>query len=1070
MNAGKVSDEIKDAIAYNNARSVNVALSCKDEEGSLFPQPTYQAKLGYDFEVQFIPNTQNYLVTDLSTMLKAVSRIDEESRADCVEFTPIEQSYEDKKSGLYRVNVKVIKYADDIKICPNGTLIPKVNEIYPPYNPAGYNQDTMIKVTFNKPVDPESFGNFNCLRFESAGQDISDCYATPFFSSDNLVLNIPTDPGKKIIAEQAQNNTAEVILKIACTNLKDTDGLSITQVEPYTYCVNRTTDSIAPHITSYEMTTTGNTEAWYYRTLTDKAVLQWSGAQVLEDDNTTVKYYCGDYSRNHVGKSVHIKLQGYDNADAISGLLVREVFEKDISGNAAGENELTKFVDDFEILTDSNGNPVLSGDGKIIYSFDFDYVLQSKGDGLVLLELHLKDGANNGDYKDYEVIKQSETNNSIQFKLELDKAGILPQLVGGKYKSHLCSNSFQIYAKENIYLNYLNTTTKFSLYVYDENDNPSEIFTHENFTEVPNDGDIKTVFNEYVKDVLIDSYRDTKAKAVYYEENGLTKEMDFIIPAAPHGIFFGNGNPPTVQTTYGPPPYLNCIYITYQASKSAPVTKSWPGCTEDDLRGIYSTTSTSNYPMGLYKIYSKRDEKVLTINGYMSYVRSSYGEPCSYAKNGTISTTFSISSNIKGATYEPSTGMATVEFNITYPDDNNTYYIEVDSVDGYTAYYSEPNGKTVTIPNGYEYMGYYILRVNPDTGIDAYCGKSQTISLKTNDNFPPEMTCDKSYWDSSYFYINKVSITDKKEGLADNTNHGITSFVCYYAKTDLGNNPSVETLKQKSVDIKTINFEPDLDPDPGHVGKLCAKIPFSDVEQGEYYLYAYLKDNNNNGKVMPLSQQSIGTIQHGIYFSLRDATPSIVKQADKKLQIKKPEDYLDSVRMNRYRLEQQNGKWAWVEWDGLSGYTYNSSLSNTSDYEETKDSFIMVNSRDMGGSWGTYHLKPLYYYPNYENGDITCLSTSWMKVDNGWHIFCDAPAFCHTLYSKRKITSGNSEKDASEWEAQAQEIGIVFSQNGTDFTYKDTNLVEVPDGNWYTTICHFADGTVLMSPVEQMHK
>ena len=174
--------------------------------------------------------------------------------------------------------------------------------------------------------------------------------------------------------------------------------------------------------------------------------------------------------------------------------------------------------------------------------------------------------------------------------------------------------------------------------------------------------------------------------------------------------------------------------------------------------------------------------------------------------------------------------------------------------------------------------------------------------------------------------------------------------------------------------------------------------------------------------------------------------------------------------MYRYRLKSQGGKWAWEDWGDGDWYSYNPSTSNTGDYDATKDSFMMVSSREFTGSWGTYHLKPLYYYPNYENGDITCLSTSWMKVDNGWHIFCDAPAFCHTLYSKRKITSGNSEKDASEWEAQAQEIGIVFSQNGTDFTYKDTNLVEVPDNNWYTTICHFADGTVLMSPVEQMHK
>ena len=606
LNAGKVSDEIKDAIAYNNARSVNVALSCKDEEGSLFPQPTYQAKLGYDFEVQFIPNTQNYLVTDLSTMLKAVSRIDDESHADCVEFTPIEQSYEDKKSGLYRVNVKVIKYADDIKICPNGTLIPKVKEIYPPYNPAGYNQDTILNVTFNKPVNPESFGDFSCITFSSANTDISYCYGKPYFSKDNQILYIPTAIGERIIDEQSRVNTAEVTIKINCANLVDAEGLAVSQSEPYTYCLKKEVDGVDPVITGIEMTTTEDTNAWYYRALTNKPIGEWSSATV-NDENGNVKYYYGDYSQNHVGTSVHIKLQGYDNADAISGVYVREVFEKDVAGNNAGENESTQFINDFEILTDENGNAVLSDDGKKIYSFDFDYVFQNKGDGLVLLEVYLKDGANNDDHKNYEVIKQSETNKTIQFVLELDKTKVLPQLVDGKYKSHLrvpsesSSHYFSLNTNEKMYLNYLSATTKFSFYLFDENDIPSEVFTYKNFTTVPNSSySVETEFNEALKDVLVDSYRDTKAKAVYYEENGLTKEFEFIIPSAPDGIFLSSI--PSIETTYGTHKGPDPVYITYQTNENAVISKEWTTINETILSGIQSTSATTTYPYGLYTI------------------------------------------------------------------------------------------------------------------------------------------------------------------------------------------------------------------------------------------------------------------------------------------------------------------------------------------------------------------------------------------------------------------------------------------------------------------------------------
>lgn len=33
-----------------------------------------------------------------------------------------------------------------------------------------------------------------------------------------------------------------------------------------------------------------------------------------------------------------------------------------------------------------------------------------------------------------------------------------------------------------------------------------------------------------------------------------------------------------------------------------------------------------------------------------------------------------------------------------------------------------------------------------------------------------------------------------------------------------------------------------------------------------------------------------------------------------------------------------------------------------------------------------------------------------------------------------------------------------------NFTYSDDNIEGVPEGNYYTTIVHFADGTVLMTP------
>ena len=54
----------------------------------------------------------------------------------------------------------MIKPADDILITPNCSLIPKVIEIYPPFDPKGYDQDSPIRITFNKAVNPDDFYNF----------------------------------------------------------------------------------------------------------------------------------------------------------------------------------------------------------------------------------------------------------------------------------------------------------------------------------------------------------------------------------------------------------------------------------------------------------------------------------------------------------------------------------------------------------------------------------------------------------------------------------------------------------------------------------------------------------------------------------------------------------------------------------------------------------------------------------------------------------------------------------------------------------------------------------------------
>lgn len=57
------------------------------------------------------------------------------------------------------------------------------------------------------------------------------------------------------------------------------------------------------------------------------------------------------------------------------------------------------------------------------------------------------------------------------------------------------------------------------------------------------------------------------------------------------------------------------------------------------------------------------------------------------------------------------------------------------------------------------------------------------------------------------------------------------------------------------------------------------------------------------------------------------------------------------------------------------------------------------------------------------------------------------------------------EKDIGIWESKGIETGIVVKNSS--FTYSNDYLTEIPAGNYYTTVVHFADGTKVMSEVKQ---
>lgn len=127
--------------------------------------------------------------------------------------------------------------------------------------------------------------------------------------------------------------------------------------------------------------------------------------------------------------------------------------------------------------------------------------------------------------------------------------------------------------------------------------------------------------------------------------------------------------------------------------------------------------------------------------------------------------------------------------------------------------------------------------------------------------------------------------------------------------------------------------------------------------------------------------------------------------------------------------------------------------------------------------------QPLYVYPDYLRykgtaNEIVCNNKNWIVGANGYQIFTDNPVFVHTMYCSKDLSAAlyiecrgtaTTEQYIREWEARAQETGIVTytGTTNTSFTYGSDNLKEIPDGYYYTTIVHFADGTTVMGDVKQ---
>lgn len=234
LDGGDFKDQLEKDIAYANAKECTLVVKSNPNTGNFLSEGEKKCKVGYTIDLQFNADTSSCIFKTL----EAVSTTDQSiSRNDCVEFTQTEGN---DKTGVYKITVKLLKEANDILIRPVCTELPAISGITPKFESAGCEQNTSIKITFNKPVNQESFGDFSCITITDGNENLADYFDTPYFSSDDLSLIIQPKADIPLINPNGSKQNLDISLRYNFSEAKDAEGFSIAASGTHEYRVNKT--------------------------------------------------------------------------------------------------------------------------------------------------------------------------------------------------------------------------------------------------------------------------------------------------------------------------------------------------------------------------------------------------------------------------------------------------------------------------------------------------------------------------------------------------------------------------------------------------------------------------------------------------------------------------------------------------------------------------------------------------------------------------------------------------------------------------------------------------------------
>ena len=402
LKANQVKSEIEEAIEIANSSPILYHIIADKDSGTVSPsQATLKKKQSVN--LLFTPaEGWNFICWE------ALDRTTGELLPDAIKF---------ENPQKLETKATILNPRQNLMIHPKCTRLPMVSSIVPAYDSIGCYQDSTITITFNKPVEPATFGDFSCVSIvDETGRSLfsmtpeNSYFQVPQFDQGDTQLNIRTIKEKFILDVNGEKQRSDITVTINFSNIKDKEGLNVTQNAPYTYRISKDVERIPPEVKSLilykrgfaiqEETITEITDPdypvrYYVKDTDDYTELSSCDFLAIENDKNN-----SFFTQNHVGKKIYFDANVLDQDSGYKQLTIKETLIRTVAASPVSQ-EVKKttsvaFGDEFAERTDR---------GTIITAPE--YTFKSTMDGVVRLDFIFEDWASNTTTKSWYVIKDT---------------------------------------------------------------------------------------------------------------------------------------------------------------------------------------------------------------------------------------------------------------------------------------------------------------------------------------------------------------------------------------------------------------------------------------------------------------------------------------------------------------------------------------------------------------------------------------------------------------------------------------------------------------------------------------